>query len=282
VVAVTWLVRAGTDEKRPEGLPDAAMSSVAVSVDRGDKTGIPLDSLAIVITYDNYPCGEGLRSEWGFSCVVSGPEATILFDTGGEGAVLMANMAALGLDPGKIDVVVLSHAHGDHTGGLSKFLEANSDVAVYVPESFDDRFKRKSEDRAREVIEVGEAVAICEGVYSTGEMGTSIKEQGLIVRTDRGLIVITGCAHPGIVGMVKRARAIAGDDVLLVLGGFHLGRAGEGEIAQVIADLKAAGMKYGAPTHCSGDRTREMFLEELGAAYIEVGVGRSLVAADFN
>jgi 7,8-dihydropterin-6-yl-methyl-4-(beta-D-ribofuranosyl)aminobenzene 5'-phosphate synthase len=287
VAAVSWLLWAESDGKdapvgRAEGLPDASMTDIAVSVDKGAGVGIHLDSLSIVITYDNNPDVDGLRAEWGFSCLVDGPEKTILFDTGGEGPVLMANMAVLGLDPCDVDVVVLSHAHGDHTGGLGEFLEVNPDVAVYVPESFDESFKRRSAGRAREVIEVEDAVAICEDVYSTGEMGSSIKEQALIVRTRRGLIVVTGCAHPGIVGMVERAQSLGGDDVLLVLGGFHLVRAGTGEIADVIAGLRDVGVKYAAPCHCSGDETREMFRKEFGPGYIAVGVGRSLAAADLK
>ena len=287
VVGVSWLVCAESDKDDPrgdraEGLPDAAMTGIAVSVDKGATAGISMESLSIVIIYDNNPDVEGLKAEWGFSCLVGGPRETILFDTGGEGPVLMANMAALGLDPGEVDVVVLSHAHGDHTGGLGEFLGANPDMAVYVPESFDESFKRRSAGRAREVIEVEDAVTICEDVYSTGEMGSSIREQALIVRTRRGLIVITGCAHPGIVGMVEKARSLGGDDVLLVLGGFHLVRATEDEIADVIAGLRDAGVKYAAPCHCSGDRAREMFREAFGVGYIAVGVGRSLTAADLN
>lgn len=287
VAGVSWLVRAeqGKNDPRGEraaGLPDAAKSGIAVTVDKGATAGIPLDSLSIVVTYDNNPYVDGLRTEWGFSCFVRGPDKTILFDTGGEGEVLMANMAALGLDPGEVDVVVLSHAHRDHTGGLGEFLRANPDIAVYVSKSFDEGFKRGSGGRASEVIEVGDPVAICENAYSTGEMGYSIKEQALVMQTSRGLIVVTGCAHPGVVSMVERAQSLSGDDVLLVLGGFHLVRAGKDEIADVIAGLKRIGVKYAAPCHCSGDLAREMFRDEFGPGYIALGVGRTLTAADFN
>jgi len=287
VVAVTWLVRADSDRRIPRGdsargLPDAGMTDVAVTVNKGAEGGIPLDSLSLVITYDNNPYAEGLRTEWGFSCFVMGPDKTILFDTGGEGDVLMANIAGLGLDPADVDAVVLSHEHRDHTGGLGEFLKANPEVTVYFPRSFGSGFRRRLGDGAGRAIEVKDPVAICENVYSTGEMGISIKEQGLILRTSRGLVVITGCAHPGIVAMVERAESLAGDDVLLVLGGFHLVRAGEGEIGDVIAGLKNLGVRHAAPCHCSGDLAREMFGKEFGDRYIEAGVGRSLTAADLD
>lgn len=286
-LTVSHLMGAGPEDgearkDRLERVPDAARSDISLSVDKGEGAGIPLDSVSMVVIYDNNPGAKGLRAEWGFSCLVGGPAKTILFDTGGEGDVLMANMAALGLDPGEIDAVVLSHFHGDHTGGLSDFLEANHDVDVYVPACFSEGYKRKTADRVREVVEVDDAVTICENVFSTGEMGTSIREQGLVLRTDRGLIVITGCAHPGIVGMVERAVALYGGDVLFVFGGFHLARAGDGEIADVIAGLKHAGVRYAAPCHCSGDRAREMFREAFGPGYVEVSVGRSLGASDLT
>jgi 7,8-dihydropterin-6-yl-methyl-4-(beta-D-ribofuranosyl)aminobenzene 5'-phosphate synthase len=286
-VAVTWLVRADSDRGIPRGggargLPDAGMSGVAVTLDKGAEGGIPLNSLSLVIAYDNNPYVDGLDTEWGFSCLVSGPDKTILFDTGGEGDVLMANVAELGLDPTTIDAVVLSHEHRDHTGGLGEFLRANPNVTVYVPKSFDDGFKRRLEDRTGGVIEVEDAMAICKDVYSTGEMGVSIKEQGLVVRTSGGLIVVTGCAHPGIVAMVERAASIGGRDVLLVIGGFHLVRYGEGEIADVIAGLKNLGVKYAAPCHCSGDLAREMFSREFQERYLAAGVGRRLTASDFD
>ena len=287
VAAVSWLVRGGSDESPARepgatGVPHAGMSEVAVSVDREIPMGIPLDSLSVVITYDNNPYAEGLRTEWGFSCLVRGPDKTILFDTGGEGEVLMANMAALGLDPRAVDVIVLSHAHRDHTGGLSEFLKSNPDVAVYVPRSFDEGFKRRPRGLGAEVIEVGDAVPICENVYSTGEMGSSIREQAMFVVTDRGIVVVTGCAHPGIVSMVEKAKALSGDDVLLVFGGFHLVRAGDREIADVIAGLKQLGVQYAAPCHCSGDAARKIFSEQFGTGYIALGVGRSLTATDLK
>ena len=92
--------------------------------------------LKLTIVYDNNPYREGLETRWGFSCLVEGLERTILFDVGGEGAVLLRNMAKLEIDPNTIDVVILSHIHYDHIGGLSEFLEQNPDVVVYMPSSF--------------------------------------------------------------------------------------------------------------------------------------------------
>jgi len=91
-----------------------------------DSTVAPLISkLEMRILFDNNPYEKGLEVSWGFSCLIKGAEKTILFDTGGDGSILMANIEKMGIDPSEIDLVVLSHDHLDHTGGLSAFLEKN-------------------------------------------------------------------------------------------------------------------------------------------------------------
>jgi 7,8-dihydropterin-6-yl-methyl-4-(beta-D-ribofuranosyl)aminobenzene 5'-phosphate synthase len=75
-------------------------------------------NISITIVYDNNPYKKGLETAWGFSCIVRGTEKTILFDTGGDGSLLIRNMKALGIDPKEIDLIFLSHIHRDHVGGL--------------------------------------------------------------------------------------------------------------------------------------------------------------------
>ena len=99
------------------------------------------DSPALTILYDNYRVEAALMTGWGFACLIKGLGKTILFDTGDSSPSLLHNMSALGVAPAQIDAVVLSHFHRDHCGGLSGFLENNSDVAVYLPDSFPGRFK---------------------------------------------------------------------------------------------------------------------------------------------
>ena len=96
---------------------------------------------SIIVVFDNNTLRTDLVQGWGFSCVVQFAGRTILFDTGGNGAVLLENMGKLNISPEKIDTVVLSHAHGDHANGLSAFLEKSSSVAVYLPQSFPRQYK---------------------------------------------------------------------------------------------------------------------------------------------
>jgi len=127
-----------------------------------------------------------------------------LFDTGADSETLLYNMNQLKIDPENIDIIVLSHSHWDHTGGLKGFLEANGNKAkVYQPESF------------------SKPTQICEDVYSTGALGgfLGIAEQSLVVKTEKGNIVITGCSHPGVEKIIDRAKELG--KIYGIFGGFH-------------------------------------------------------------
>jgi len=192
------------------------------------------------------------------------------------GSILLHNMEQLQIDPGEIDVVVLSHIHGDHVGGLGGILDQNSDVVVYLPVSFPQGLKDDISRYGAEVQEVDEPRELFDGVYTTGELDGGIREQSLMVKTDEGLIVITGCAHPGVVNVVRRAREVAGDRVYLLIGGFHLGGASASKIESIIDDFEQMGVERVAACHCSGDTARALFQEHYGEGYIECGVGRRI------
>jgi 7,8-dihydropterin-6-yl-methyl-4-(beta-D-ribofuranosyl)aminobenzene 5'-phosphate synthase len=147
---------------------------------------------SITILYDNNRVDPRLKTAWGFCCLVRGSEKTILFDTGGDGYTLLGNMRQLGVDPAEIDIVLLSHIHGDHTGGLRAFLEKNSRVVVYLPGSFPKNFKKSVMSLGARVEEVVEARELFPGAYTTGELGDGIKEQALALKTREGLMVVTG------------------------------------------------------------------------------------------
>jgi len=239
-----------------------------------------IKELTITVVYDNNPYKQELETAWGFSCFITGPEKTILFDTGGDGSLLLGNMEKLAIDPDKIDIVVLSHIHGDHTGGLGSLLEKNPDVIVYLPKSFPTKFKDNVQAYGAKMIDVEQPMKICENVYSTGQPGKWIKEQSLIIRTDKGLILITGCAHPGIVNIVNIAKDLVKDDILLVMGGFHLEWAGKGKIEKIISAFKQWHVRYVGPCHCTGDKARALLEKHFGENYINIGAGKVITMAD--
>jgi len=220
--------------------------------------------------FDNRPFDPSLTTAWGFSCLVRTPTKTALFDTGGDGAILMANMATLQIDPGQIDVVVLSHNHRDHTGGLPALLAANDHLTIYVPASFADQMSDLAGDRAQ-VVAVRQPMLITDGIWALGEMGTVVIEQALAVETSQGLVVLTGCAHPGLPPIVTRALTLGEVDMLI--GGFHLQDASLETIQGVIEEVRSLGVRRVAPCHCTGDTAIREFQEAFGPDFHEAGVG---------
>ena len=231
----------------------------------------------VTILYDNNRFDPQLKTAWGFSCLVLGLEKTILFDTGGDGYTLLDNMRQLGVEPSWIDIVVLSHIHGDHTGGLGGFLEKNPRVVVYLPRSFPESFKEEVRSTGASVDEVSRPKKLLADVYTTGEIGNGIKEQSLVIRTGEGLVIITGCAHPGVVKIIRAARQLAAEDMInLVVGGFHLGGAPTSRIESVVKEFRRLSVQRVAPCHCSGEETRRLFRLEYGNDYVQSGVGKRI------
>lgn len=162
----------------------------------------------------------------------------MLLDTGADGAILLENMAALGLDPEAVDVVVLSHNHDDRTGGLDHLLEANAAaragggecVTVYVPAGFPARARARARSAGATVVEVDAALEILPGVWSTGPVGSGLVEQALVVETSQGLLVVTGCAHPGADELDQPGKAATGCQVQHLVAGADGVNAGDGVI----------------------------------------------------
>jgi 7,8-dihydropterin-6-yl-methyl-4-(beta-D-ribofuranosyl)aminobenzene 5'-phosphate synthase len=172
--------------------------------------------LKLKILYDNEAL-EGFRSGFGFSCIVE--EEKVLFDTGGDVATLLYNMRKFMINPRNISKIVLSHEHGDHTGGI-QILDHCGEVEVYVPRSFSSQLKSRIASRPNvNLNQVGGPQEICERILTTGELGKITKEQSLTVKTGKGLTLITGCAHPGLENMLQVASKFG--EIYAVVGGFH-------------------------------------------------------------
>ncbi len=234
------------------------------------------EAIQITVVYDNNPYRDGLKTGWGFSCVIKTSEDTVLFDTGGDGKILLSNMKKLGIDPKEINRVVLSHIHADHTGGLKDFLEENPSVKVYIPASFPKDIEDFIKEKGADPVRIKEKTLISKDIYSTGELGLFIKEQSLVICTEKGLVLITGCAHPGIVNIAKKVKEMFKKEIFLIMGGFHLVWENESEIKRIISELKKIGVKCFGPCHCSGDLARKLFKEAFGNCYIDIGVGRRI------
>jgi len=234
------------------------------------KENVALENIKIIGVYDNVEFNPEFKIGFGFGCVVKLKDKNILFDTGSDSPTLLTNLETAGIKPEEISIIVLSHIHEDHVGGLLGFLEKNSNVKVYLPDSFPSSFKKEIKETGAEVISIDKSTKIIDGIYSTGELGMRIKEQSLIINSNKGLIVITGCAHPGIVNIVEKAKELMNKNVYLVMGGFHH------PSTSVVKEFKELGVKKVAPSHCTGDPAIEAFAEEYKENYIESGVGKEI------
>lgn len=226
--------------------------------------------------FDNEAVNKKLHKGWGLSFFVG---QKILFDTGGNGSWLLENMRNLNVNTGRIKAVVISHDHWDHTGGLWEILKNRKGLKVYACTNFSSEFKKKVKELNGELVESDRTIKIAKNIYTTGEIagkykGKYMPEQALVAETDKGLAVITGCSHPGIVKMVKKVKKdFKCERIYLVSGGFHLIDKYESEIKSVAEELKEMGVEKVGPAHCSGYDAKLIFKEIYKDAFVSMKAG---------
>lgn len=232
------------------------------------------DQVTFTVIYDNYSSSDQYTGDWGFSCLIEGKEKTVLFDTGTKPEIFKKNLEKLKIDMSNIDVIVISHNHGDHTGGLPVILEKETDLPLFIPASVEDNFLNRFDSFQDNTIPVNEPVEICAGILSTGEMGSRIKEQSLLVDTPKGLVVLTGCSHQGIENIVEKAAELSDKSIYMVFGGFHLLNHSSGQVEDIIDIFRKNGVQKCGATHCTGKMATNMFKEEYGSDFVVIGAGK--------
>jgi 7,8-dihydropterin-6-yl-methyl-4-(beta-D-ribofuranosyl)aminobenzene 5'-phosphate synthase len=264
----------------------------------------------ITVLYDAFGAPSELERDWGFAALVEYGGRRILFDTGNDAALFERNVTRLKIDLTRLDAVVISHRHGDHTSGLSAVLAANPNVTIYAPQEgayFHSRIPQAFLERhaglppelqyyggraptrtqsgspwptARFEI-ITKTTEIMPGmfVFSTRSQkpGTlEMNELSLAIRTPRGLAVVVGCSHPGVEVILAEAARI--DPKLhIVTGGFHLVTTERAEISRVVALLHdTLKVERVAPGHCTSEPGFAEFLQRFGARFDRAGVGARL------
>ncbi len=219
--------------------------------------------MKLTIIYDNEVSTDGLKAEWGFSCMIESEGFKILFDTGGNGVILLENMKKLNIDSKKIDNIFISHGHWDHMGGLSEMLFLNQEANVYLPSSCLSKDSLIPEAyleilKTADIIPAGKAWEIHDNIYSTGELGNI--EQSLIINTEKGLVIVVGCAHSGMDKIISAASNFG--KIYAVIGGLH-----------GFNDFKLLkNIELICPTHCT--KYRSEIVSMYPDKCIDGGVGR--------
>ena len=245
----------------------------------------------------------------------------ILFDTASYAKPILFNMELLNINPKTIDMIVLSHNHFDHTGGLLGIMkEINKEIPVFAhPNIFKVSFATDPEfmyagipplrgGSKEEIEKLGgtwilsrDPIHLMPGVFTLGEITKEEKvefekkvtiglyklekgrlvpdevedEIGLAINTKKGLIVIGGCSHPGIVSMAQKATKISRiDQVYAVIGGFHLVDAEDERIQNTVNALKKMGVKKVYTGHCTGLKAENMFANEFGKDFEKLHSGK--------
>lgn len=233
--------------------------------------------MKVEILFDKEAMNKDLRIGWGVSFLI---DERILFDTGENGHWLLENIRNLKVNIDKIIAVVISHDHWDHTGGLWKFLKNKEGLKVYACPNFSSEFKKKVEKLKGKLIETERVTEIVEDVFATGEIageykGEYMPEQALIIRTEKGLTIITGCSHPGIIEIVRQVKKdFPNMKIYLVFGGFHLIDKNRREVKFIAEKLKEMGIEKVGPTHCTGYDAQLIFKEIYKDDFIFIKTGQ--------
>lgn len=289
--------------------PRPLLSLLALATALSLSGAAPDEPRRLTVVYDAFGAPSALKKDWGYAALIEYGGRRILFDTGNDAATFEHNARQLGLDLTRLDAVIISHRHGDHTDGLAYLLKVNPTVRIYTPQEI--LFKggpppgffapqadlpanlRYFEGQPPQAPAIGtpwdgarfEPVTKPTEIFpgfiviasQSRKPGTlEMNEASLAIRTPEGLVVVVGCSHPGVENVLAEAAKI--DPRLhLVTGGFHLVLTPVADV-QRVADLlhDQLKLKRVAPGHCTSELGFAIFRAKFQDRFDEAGLGAVL------
>jgi 7,8-dihydropterin-6-yl-methyl-4-(beta-D-ribofuranosyl)aminobenzene 5'-phosphate synthase len=267
----------------------------------------------ITILYDAFGKTSTMTKDWGFSAFIEYGDKRILFDTGNNAEIFAHNAEAKAIDLTKLDFAVISHRHGDHTGGLNHLLKVNPSLKIYAPQenfgvfgaTLPGNFYRHNESlpaemryfdgKPPETLRFGspwptanftwvtKTIEIMPGFHvillnGTWGVDLEVREIALAIDTPDGIVLVVGCSHPTIEKIVEAAKSAINKPIHLVLGGTHLLPANDGQIRTIAASLRDTwNVRYIAPVHCTGEPAFAILKNVFGDRYIYAGLGTTVL-----
>lgn len=248
--------------------------------------------ISVTVLVENSVSKHGLKAEHGLSFLIRTPQSQILFDTG-QTDIFADNASRLSVDLHRTDAIVLSHGHYDHTGGLKKAMEMAPGAKVFFhPAAMNARFSSRNPSEIKSIgippacssilsgskssaVETVRPTEIADGVWTTGEIPIVRKDevpetvfflnksctipdpieddQALYFHTDKGVVLLLGCAHSGLINTLEYVKSLTGRKTIhAVFGGMHLLNSDHSRISRLTAALLKYKIKMIGPAHCTG------------------------------
>lgn len=272
--------------------------------------------LKLTVVVDNMIYSSRLMAEHGFSMLIEQNEHKILFDLGASD-LFLRNLIRIGLRVSDITKLIISHRHNDHSGGLPYFLDLNSKAAVcshpalFLPvyNKINNKYQNigvpfisdiAEQIREERYLSAVKPLWIDENVLISGEIKRNpnnismdgnffIQKDGLyqkthmvddislFIKTDKGLVIVVGCAHAGIVNIIETAIALTKvEKIHYITGGMHMSKLRDDTIKRVVKKLNKFDIENIALSHCSGVNSYCIFRSEFKGNVLYTGSGFSV------